>query len=310
MLSRVADNLYWMSRYLERAEHAARVMGVHINLMLEHDPGSQGPRWERVLACLGHLESIEGDPFETAERFVLDQMLDSIASARENARQVREEVSSEMWEQLNRLFHESKRMVTPEVWSSRPHELLMTVIQNVHLFQGITDSTMIHGEGWQFIQVGRYMERVQATTRLIDSHFEEFFEKESLSANEVFEWGGLLRSCTAFEAYCKVYTAEMRPNRVAEFLLMNPEFPHSVRFAVDHMRRSLEAVHESTATRKSDRLGKLAGRLTSTISYTPLDEIMGNLREFSVGIRRLCGEIHDGIYQVYITYPIEAALVS
>ena len=91
---------------------------------------------------------------------------------------------------------------------------------------------------------------------------------------------------------------------------MNPEFPHSVRFAVDHMRRSLEAVHESTATRKSDRLGKLAGRLTSTISYTPLDEIMGNLHQFSIGIRRLCGEIHNGIYQVYITYPIEAALES
>jgi len=121
------------------------------------------------------------------------------------------------------------------------------------------------------------------------------------------EWIGLLRSCTAFEAYCKVYTAELRPERVAEFLLLNAEFPHSVRFAVDHLRRSLGAVHEATA-RRPDRLDKLAGRLTAALSYTPLEEIMGNLHEFSLSIRRLCGNIHSGIYQVYIAYPIEAAL--
>src|SRR5258708_2912000 len=128
-----------------------------------------------------------------------------------------------------------------------------------------------------------------------------------MNAAENMEWIGLLRSCTAFEAYCKVYTAEMRPQRVAEFLLLNAEFPHSVRFGVDRLRRSLEAVHQA-ASRKSDRLGKLAGRLTSSLSYTPLEEIMSNLREFSVAIRRLCGQIHAGIYQVYITYPIESAL--
>jgi uncharacterized alpha-E superfamily protein len=168
---------------------------------------------------------------------------------------------------------------------------------------------MIHGEGWQFIQVGRFMERVQATARLIDLHFAEFFKEGADPANamEHVEWIGLLRSCTAFEAYCKVYTADLRPERVAEFLLINSEFPHSVRFAVDHVRRSLEAVHGTTA-RKSDRLGKLAGRLTSALSYTPLEEIMANLHEFSLTILRLCGGIHSAIYQVYISYPIDAAL--
>src|SRR6266446_4476251 len=119
MLSRVADNLYWMSRYLERAEHTARVMGVHLNLMLEHDPGSKGRRWSRVLACLGCQEPVTGDAFAFAEGYALDQIVTSITAARDNARQVREQISSEMWEQLNRLFYESKRMATPEFWGAQ-----------------------------------------------------------------------------------------------------------------------------------------------------------------------------------------------
>jgi uncharacterized alpha-E superfamily protein len=308
MLSRAADNLYWMSRYLERAEHTARVTGVHLNLMLERDPASEPAHWTRVLASLGCSDPIEEDEdaFTAAQSYAQDQILSSITSARENARQVREQISSEMWEDLNRLFHESKRMGTPDFWNSQPHDLLYNVTQSSHTFQGITDSTMIHGEGWQFIQVGRFMERVQATARLIDLHFAEFFREAADPASHV-EWIGLLRSCTAFEAYCKVYTADLRPERVAEFLLMNSEFPHSVRFAVDHLRRALDAIH-ATTSRKSDRLGKLAGRLTSALSYTPLEEIMANLHEFSLTIRRLCGGIHTGIYQMYISYPIDTAL--
>jgi len=309
MLSRVADSLYWMSRYLERAEHTARVTGVHLNLMLELEPEAEGPRWLRVLASLGNKEPVVGDAYDAAQTYALEQMIASITAARENARQVREQISSEMWEQLNRLYHESKRMGTPEFWEAQPHDLLFAIMQSSHEFQGVTDSTMIHGQGWQFIQIGRFMERVQATARLIDLHFGEFFREsgDAVNASEHMEWIGLLRSCTAFEAYCKVYTAEMRPERVAEFLLLNPEFPHSVRFAVDQLRRSLESANDATG-RKSDRLGKLAGRLTASLSYTPLEEIMANLHDFLLNILRLCGNIHSGIYQVYISYPIEAAL--
>ena len=311
MLSRVADSLYWMSRYMERAEHTARVMGVHWNLMLEHDAGSAAEaRWRHVLAALGYKEEVQDDAFTAAQTYALDQMVSSIASARENARQVREQISSEMWEELNRLFHESKRIAEPEAFGSRPQDVVTSVIRSSRLFQGITDTTMLHGEGWQFIQVGRSIERVQETVRLLSTHFRAFYHPgaDSMSAAEHMEWIGLLRSCSSFEAYCKVYTAEMRPERVAEFVLLNAEFPHAVRFGVERLRRSLEGVHEATATRKSDRLGKLAGRLSAALSFTPIEEIMSNLHEFSAGIRRMCGQIHAGVYQVYITYPIEAAL--
>jgi len=309
MLSRVADSLYWMSRYLERAEHTARLMGVHLNLMLEYDLESGDGRWPRVLLSLGKKERVGGDEFAAAQAYALDQIVGSIGAARENARQVRELISSEMWEEINRLFLESRRIGTTEMFRDQPFELVTTVTQSSHLFHGITDSTMLHGEGWQFIQAGRFIERVQHTSRLIDAHFKDFYrtDGEPISASEHMEWIGLLRSCTAFEAYCKVYTADLRPERVAEFLLLNGEFPHAVRFGVERLGRSLEGIQQAT-TRRSDRLSKLAGRLTAAVSYTPIEEIMSTWHEFAVTIRRLCGQIHTGLYQVYITYTIDAAL--
>src|SRR5579862_2432275 len=174
MLSRVADSLYWMSRYLERAEYTSRLMGVHLNLMLEHDLGSGGARWPRVVAALGSKDEKEGQDFASAETYGLDQIVNSIGAARENARQVREQISSEMWEEINRMFHQSKRIGTPERFRAQPFDLVNAVTESGHLFHGITDSTMLHGEGWQFIQAGRFIERVQHTARLIDSHCEEF----------------------------------------------------------------------------------------------------------------------------------------
>src|SRR6202789_2314446 len=271
MLSRVADNLYWMSRYLERAEHTARVMGVQWNLMLEYEPGSAERRWTRVTASLGRREPLHGEAFDFAQSFALAQIVGAITAARENARQVREQISSEMWEELNRLFHESKRIGTAELFNTQGFELVYAVIGSSNLFQGITDSTMSHGEGWQFIQTGRFMERVEAAAKLIDLHFAEYYNiAEPVGGSEHTEWLGLLRSCTAFEAYCKVYTADLRPERAAEFLLLNAEFPHSLRFGAERLRESLEAIHQSAGARKTDRVSKLAGRLTAALSYPPL----------------------------------------
>src|SRR5579863_1994774 len=168
MLSRVAESLYWMSRYLERAEHTARVLGVQLNLMLEQDPRSSDRRWLRVLSSLGHPGSVteNSDPFTRAQTYALRNITNGIAMARENARQVREQISSEMWEQVNRLFHEVKRMEAAGLSTAQPVDFLGFIVENSHQFQGVTDSTMNHGEGWQFIQVGRFMERTSATARL------------------------------------------------------------------------------------------------------------------------------------------------
>jgi uncharacterized alpha-E superfamily protein len=299
-----------MSRYLERAEHTARVQGVQLNLMLEQDPKSSDRRWLRVLQSLGHDGPFpeETDPFTLAQEHALRQITAGIALARENARQVREQTSSEMWEQLNRLFHEVKRLEAAGLWKSQPLDFLAVITENSHLFQGITDSTMNHGEGWRFIQVGRFIERAAEIARLLDIYFHEFPAGQPMDAGEHMEWIGLLRSCTAFEAYCKVYTADLRPERVAEFLLLNSEFPHSVRFAADRVQHSLEAINQAAASKRSPRVAKIAGRLSSGLMFTPLEEVVEGLAEFFADIQQQCLRIHSAIHEVYITYSIEAAI--
>jgi uncharacterized alpha-E superfamily protein len=310
MLSRVADSLYWTSRYLERAEHTARVLGVQLNLMLEQDPKSSDRRWLRVLASLGYTKPIpeDSDPFTVAQTHALEQITDGIELARENARQVREQISSEMWEQLNRLFHEVRRLESAGLWKSQPLDFLAVILESSHLVQGVTDSTMNHGEGWQFIQVGRFIERAAAIARLLDIYFREFPARQAMDSGEHMEWIGLLRSCTAFEAYCKVYTADLRPERIAEFLLLNSEFPHSVRFAADQMQHSLEAINQAAASKRSPRVAKIAGRLSAGLIFTPLEEVVAGLAEFFADIQQQCVRIHAAIHEVYITYSIEAAI--
>ena len=126
------------------------------------------------------------------------------------------------------------------------------------------------------------------------------------TAERYLDWIGLLKSCTAFEAYCKVYTADVRPDRIAEFLILNPEFPHSIRFAADRLHAALEAVAQSTESKRARRVNRLAGRLRASLDYGQIDEIIGSgLFAYLDDVQKQCKQIHDTIYQTYITYPIE-----
>ena len=185
MLSRVADSLYWMARYLERAEHTAKLMDVQLNLMLDQVSGDVERRWSRTIASLGVEPPQEGvmDAYAAIRYLVLDHgkrssVVSCIRQARENARQVREQISSEMWEQMNRLFHEVRKASIDEMSDAYPVEFLTAVLDGAYLFHGVTDSTMSHGEGWQFIQIGRYLERAQSVSKLLDVHFAEFYRPE------------------------------------------------------------------------------------------------------------------------------------
>jgi uncharacterized alpha-E superfamily protein len=310
MLSRVADSLLWMSRYLERAEHTARVMNVQLNLMLERGAGSDDQHWARVLRSLG----IEAAEDQTALEFAVSlihataspsSIVACVISARENARQVREQISSEMWEQLNRLFLEVKRAGPDQVNDAR--DFLQAIKEGAHLFQGITDSTMTHGEGWQFIQAGRFLERAVAVATLLGVHFREFYSDPKAEPEPV-EWIGLLQACTAFEAYCKAYTADLRPDRIAEFLVLNPVFPHSIRFSADALETSLKQIGE-VSSRRSSRVERIAGRMQATLAFGQIDEIMtGGLHSYLDTVRRQCAQVHSALHQTYISYPIETAL--
>jgi uncharacterized alpha-E superfamily protein len=315
MLSRVGDALYWMSRYLERAEHTARLLEVHLGLQLESFSSMSREHWQRMIDSLG-LEPPEGLSESDLVQWVCFDpsnhlsIVSSISFARDNARQVREHTSSEMWEQINKLFHDVRSNAVQEEWEADPVEFLRSVRDGAHLFQGITDSTMNHGEGWHFIQLGRYIERASASALLLDVHFKHFQPTgaATIDFQEHSEWIGLLKSLTAFEAYCKVYTADLKPERIAEFLLLSEEFPHSIRFAVDSIESVMEWLPDSISS-SNNRPARLAGKLCATLTYTQMDEIFaGGMHEFLEAIQLQCGEIHAAVHQVYIDYPVDAAL--
>jgi uncharacterized alpha-E superfamily protein len=298
MLSRVADSLFWMSRYLERGEHTARVLSVQLYLMLERGAGSDEQHWERVRKSLGI------EPGKETAQELTSSIVTTIVAARENARQVREQISSEMWEQLNRLFHAVKR-ADP---AGDARDFLRAIQDGAHLFQGITDSTMTHGEGWQFIQAGRYLERAIALSTLVSVHFREFYP-EVAAEIEPLEWIGLLQSCTAFEAYCKAYTADLRPDRIAEFLVLNGVFPHSIRFSADALATSLKQIASEASGRPASQVERIAGRMQATLAFGQMDEIMsGGLQAYLDTVRRQCVQVYGAVYQTYVTYPVEAAL--
>src|SRR5437667_4358055 len=217
MLSREAESLYWMSRYLERAEHTARLIDLNLHQMLDQSPTSVETRWDRLFRSLSVKfkdDATPRDAFDITRALTFDLTQDaSIVScfsrARENARQIREQISSEMWEHLNRLSLQIKRTGMEELWQSEPHEFFQAVKDGSHLFQGITEATMSRGEGWHFIQLGRYIERAFATAKLLDVHLTSLVERQvgEGSTIDFIEMVAILKSCTAFEAYCQFYTA-------------------------------------------------------------------------------------------------------
>jgi uncharacterized alpha-E superfamily protein len=326
MLSRVADSLYWMSRYIERAEHTTRLLDVNLNLMLDESPTGADRRWQRLLVELGSPKEVKwtDDPYELTQRLSFDtglkgSILSCIISARENARHVREQISTEQWHRLNRLYLQVTRpeirpdMDTAKDRADQPTEFLQQVMEGVHQFQGVSDSTMSHGEGWQFIQVGRYIERAAAVALLLEAYHEDLWQHSDRipEGNEYLEWMGLLRSATAFEAYCKVYTADVTPDRIFEFLLLDQEFPHSVRFSIDTLERALEAIHGEGGKSRAEPLRRLVGRLSASLSYSSADEILNSdIVAYLRGIQFQCRGIHQMIYQLYIDYSIQAALAG
>ena len=317
MLSRVADSLYWMSRYLERAEHTARVVNVNLNVTLDRTPADAAQHWGHLLAALPSPPPFDrktaADPLQrqTLDLANRESIAACVAVARENARQVREEISSEMWEELNRLFLTIQRsQPTESEWTAGTHEFLSSTITGVHLIQGVTDATMTHGEGWQFIELGRFVERAANTAALLDTHYREFTgeaEMPTTGVSEYVEWVGVLKSCCAFEAYCRHYTANVRPMRIAEFLLLNADFPRSIRFAAGRVQASLKALAALTG-RINGRPERLAGRLLAALDYSQIDEIFGILPSYLQDIVRQTNHIGGAVHQQYIAYQIDREL--
>jgi uncharacterized alpha-E superfamily protein len=319
MLSRVADSMYWMSRYLERAEHTARLIDLNLVLMLDQPSQVAEQRWARLFESLRIEAPADalGDPRRVTELLTFDRttrnsILGALEAARDNARHVREQLSSEMWEQLNRLYLQVQRTRIDDIWNVQTHAFFENIKNGAHLFQGITDATLGHGEGWQFIQLGRFIERASATAALLDAHVGGFVAApQQQHVTDYLDWVGVLKSCTAFEAYCQVYTADLQPARIAEFLLLNAECPRTIRFAVRQMQSALDAIAAATGTRRAGQATRIVGRLRARLEYGQIDEIMADdMHAFLNRIEHDCRQLHAVLNNTYFAPPLESVLAS
>ena len=312
MLSRVAESLYWMSRYLERAENTARFLDVHLNLNLELSPQVGGRRYRDLLQALQVIHPADSlpSPTELALESGLPESISScVAAARENARQIREQISSEMFEQVNKLYLYMRSRPTHDRFAVEPHSVFSKVKDGVHLFQGITDSTMTHGQGWHWIQLGRYLERAHLRAGQLLHNLPMLFESGETEPHHYSELLGLLKSCTAWEAYCKVHGAELTDERVAEFLLLDPEFPHSLHFSIGQVAQALEALAQKTGMTHQAQLEAKIGKWLARLRYTSLDELLEqSLSHFLEQLRSDLLGAHDKLYKIYLSHSFERAL--
>jgi uncharacterized alpha-E superfamily protein len=316
MLSRVADSLYWMNRYIERAEHATRLIAVKLESMIEQSPEDATASWLRAAASLSAEKvSPHADAFTITQSLAFDRinpssLLSSLRNARDNARQVREQLSTEVWEHLNRLYLRLQPVTMDTIWVHQPARVFREALEDFQTLEGVTYSTLSHGEGWYFLELGRHIERAQLISRLLDVHFNPSQHLAIVQQPRYFDWLVLLKFCTAYEPYTKNYTAALRPDRIAEFLLFDAEFPHSVRFAVDRVCDALSRVAPGAPPARRASVERLSGRLKASVDFGQIDELMsgGQIAPFLADITRQCEQIHEAVHSAYIAYGAETML--
>lgn len=319
MLSRVADSIYWMSRYLERAEHTARLLRVRHDTLIEEADEAAGRSWARLLAALGgrglpmeHPGAADITRFLAFDQSNRSSMIGSVRNARDNARQVRELISSGFWEALNRQYLDLMRINFDALWAGNIGASFNEIVDGFLLLRAIAHSTMHHGEGWRFLELGRYIERASLLCRLTEVYFSEWRPDAAEDPGvRYFDWITLLKQCAAFEAYCKLNTARIEPARVAELLIFDPEFPHSVRFAANEVQRALASVGEGASAARRANVERLAGRLAADLAYARADELgPSRIAPFVRETERHLESIHAAVYEAFVAYGVDAAMTA
>jgi uncharacterized alpha-E superfamily protein len=283
LLSRVAESIYWMARYMERAENVARFIGVNLNLQfdLQLDPEHQ---WQPLI-------DTSGDSVVFKERYGLasqhnaidfltydaenpNSIFSCLRAARENARSVRETISSEMWEQVNSMYlriQANRQMPEPE---SLP-EVFRSIRLGSHLFQGIMDSTMTHSEGWHFARLGRQLERADKTSRILDVKYFMLLPslKDIGTPYDDIQWSAVLKSVSGFEMYRKKH-GRLQPRDIVDFLVLDREFPRSLHFCIHKADESLHAITGTPMGAFQWPSERLTGLLRAELDFMSVEQIL------------------------------------
>lgn len=309
MLARLAENLFWAGRYVERAEDTARMVDVTYHTLLESPYGEVAESWAQLLDVL-HLRSTYGrtptDPMSVVRFLVLDRanpgtITASIARARENIRSVRELVSSELWESVNQLHLALGSRDLRRDLDEQPYELFAMVRRSCMMIYGVASETMPRDDGWRFMALGRMLERAEMTCRLIDVRYGQLEAMAGPSRRlaggdlphgadrtDFHQWITVLKSASAFEAYRRRYRSSMDPADVVEFLLLEPDLPRSVLYCLTGAMSMLEVLCRGRPSRAARRLG----RATSSLQYRDVGEL------FEVGLHDFLDSVQDRVAEV------------
>jgi uncharacterized alpha-E superfamily protein len=311
MLCRTAENVFWMSRYVERAVAVARVLDVTWNLELDAGDlaGADVEFWAGLLNAPGAEQADEGGALvaigrhEIRDYLAFDEdnpnsLVSCIRQARTAARGVRESISSEMWEQLNSLY---LSLIDPRVASQAaeaPFAFYRRVREGAQFVLGLADCTLARDEPWHFINLGRYLERADNVARALALEAQLLRGGEGARGDELVRWLVVLRSCGSAEAYSRYYSLRVEPALVVEFLLLNPVFPQSVRFCLDSAWEALQGVvgQDQRGSSRASSATRALGRLRARLDHAAVDEILAEgldsfLRDVQARIAAVCEEI-------------------
>jgi uncharacterized alpha-E superfamily protein len=310
MLSRVAESLYWTGRYIERAENTSRLLHVNFHGLLDADLPDRGRAWHDVIVFLGRNDIFSEHFSEytapAVAEFVLshpanpDAVTACVARARENARGAREQISSEMWEHLNRLHLVVSRSRPATVLAS-PHDFFVRVREGSHAFQGVMKATLPRGEAYEFLELGAHLERADATARLLS------VKAPALSAagpeSMTHAWlSNLLKSCGAYEAYRKQESDDLRADRVVAFLLLDHRLPRAVSFCLEQCLNAIRSI-SGDRVRPERAVGRLSAELAFTEPPT-LDETTSMLlARVMQGLQDAAAEIASGYFTTRVIPP-------
>ncbi|MFD2257988.1 alpha-E domain-containing protein [Luteolibacter algae] len=319
MLSRVANTLYWMVRFVERADNLARLIDVNQQLLLDFeslDSARLRGFWQPIILSTGDEEAFNKLYSENGSREVIRFLTDDprnpnsivscIALARENARTVRDQLSDELWEELNSLYLFTRSAEASRLIDSDPSRFYDQIRRCAVTFLGIAESTTSRNEAWEFMDLGRHLERADKTTRFLDvsSYLPSEEESPETVSAVVLHWTAILRSCGAMGAYRAEKKREINASGVTDFLMFSKEFPRSVRYCIEKVDISLHRVSGTPRGTFSNQAERESGRLLSELNFGCTDGIFeSGLHQYLDNIQIHLNHIGDEIFETYVLMP-------
>jgi len=297
VLSRVAESLYWIGRYVERAEDTSRLLDVHVQTLLEDPWVDERTACQDLLRVMGvaapegELDSIRTLNLLAFDRTDTSSIVGALGGARENARGVREALSSELWECLNATYHS---LPAQQAAAGRhgPHGFFRHVRERAAVVSGLMEGTMPRDDGWRFLVLGRSLERVDMTARLLWARAGQ----HNVSAG----WVGLLKSCSAHEAYLRTYRSAVEAERVVEFLVLDRLFPRSVYAALVQAETCLAELDPTAGrTGVDDQARRLLGRARTDLEFRVADDLLVDLPALLDSLQQTCSQVGDAVSRRY-----------